>query len=338
VGAASGIPGARRAFRALLVAWLLAAAGCSGLAGPVDPGPTPTVSPAPVPTVAPSASGPGTVTPTATTVRDRSIPVPGVRAVEYGLRVNESRIRVNATRLGRAHERALDRAGSYRRTVTLTVRTGDGTVLARDHEVVLAERAAGRYLIVETPRLAPGPFDEPVDYERFVADGTRHSYRRFANGTTRIDRRPAAAVPERRWRVSGPDLAAFLARGALRGASLGDEGAPDRYVLVGRFADPPSFGLVSDPAGGRLSVTLRADGLIRGFRLTYRGRSGQQPVAVVLSVTHERLGRTVVDRPAWLPPAEGTATTAATAAANATASAAPSPQSSPSSSRVRRWR
>lgn len=319
-------------------------AGCGGFAGSPGSAPTPTVSPAPVPTVASDVPA-DRATDGSLRETDPTIPAPGVSIVAGD-------VRVNASRLGRAHERALDRAGSYRRTVVVTLRTEDGTVVAEDRERVLADRGAGRYLVVETPRLAPGPFDEPVGYERFLANGTRHTYRRFANGTTRIDRSTVPGPPRGRWRVDGRELAAFLARGDLRLASRGDAGAPDRYVLVGRFPDPPSVGLVSDTAGGRITASVRADGLVEEIRLSYRARSGRQPVAVALAVGHDRLGATTVERPAWLDGrgTDGTRTgnrTPARAASDggkarneSTGGADQSARSPPpsSSSRVRRWR
>ncbi|MFB6191780.1 MAG: hypothetical protein ABEI11_00485 [Haloarculaceae archaeon] len=329
----------RRVLGAVLVAGLLVAAGCSALGGPSGAAPTSTITPAPVPTGGAAGSAVSEFgTPSGT---DRPIiPVPGLSVVDGAVRVNPGW-------LGRVHDRALARAGSYRRTVTLTIRTEDGSVVTRDRETVLADRAANRYLIVETPRLSPGPTDEPASYERFVANGTRHAYRRFANGTTWITESPAATPPRGRWRVGGWELASMLARADLRPSSTGDAGAPARYVLVGRFPDLPTSGLMSDPAGGRLTSTVRANGLIRRVRVTYRARSGQQPVAVTLSVGYDRLGRTRVDRPAWLddPTAadsgrgtDGPTTRSRTRSTAANASAVLGGQPPPSSSRVRRWR
>lgn len=287
-----------RPFGLALVVLLVVLAGCGGAGPSGGDTPTGTVTPAPVP-------DDGAV--------DRSRPdrlAPGLAADGV----------FDAGRLARAHgDRLAGRPFTRSRTDTRRV---NGSLRQRD-ETTLMYAAGGdrfRYRLNQTTQRAEGV--ERSEIDRY-ADGTRVLVAsRDANGTEYEV-------------LAGPNGDAYtpaqvFPRNATGEASLArlfrlvDVTVTDRRTVDGRRhyrVETPARQDIPPLRNISLVATVTESGLIRDYRLSYDITRGEQRVRIVVTVAYDRLDRTTVEPPPWLPEAKA----ATGVGTNGTTAAGPTP-------------
>lgn len=272
--------------RVLLVAYLLALAGCSG--APLHGGEneervpdTPTATPAPVPdlTPTPTRTPPPVTGPTVTAEGDLALGV-----TTGGV--------VDAISLGTAHRDALDgRNLTVQRVVR--VKYPNGTVVRLEETVALSADRRRLHLTTATDDRRFGRWWLNYSLARTERNGTvTHS------GRVRSERTHAL---ESIYRRSFPSL--LVATDEARVTRVGEEGPPeadDRLTTTTDTLREAGSPFSLDPDPGVVSLYVRADGLVVGWDLAYTARTrGGTPVAVRTELRHVDIGTTSVERPAW---------------------------------------
>jgi hypothetical protein len=269
----------------LVVATLLALAGCSALA-PASPTPAETVTPAPVPEPSPTPRpglAPGV---TGIGVEDPSELLDAHRTtlVDSAFRTNRTveRRYPNGTVLGRIHTRArFGDDGRYYvvREIDGALRERLGTTV-RVEEYATTERGFRRRVVGDgnATYAAIAPADDSGPQQTaLLPDPTagREILLSFAAvNATVVDR--WAVDGERRYRLAGGGL---RSREALRS-------------LTGR-SDVSTIGNLS------VTAVVTESGLVRSYAVRYTDRREDGPVRVVRSGTVAGVGDTGVGRPAW---------------------------------------
>ncbi len=264
----------------LALAVLLVLAGCGGTVGSGGDTPTGTVTPAPVP------DGEAV---------DRGRPArlaPGLAADGV----------FDAGRLARAHADRL--AGRSFTRVRTDTRRVNGSLRQRD-ETTLMYAAGGdrfRYRLNQTTRGSEGV--ERSEIDRY-ADGNRVLVAsRDANGTeyevlagpTGDPYTPAQVFPGNA--TGATSLARLL--------TLVDVTVTDRRTVDGRRhyrVETPARQDIPPLRNISLVATVTESGLVRNYRLSYDVERGGRQVRIVVTVAYDRLDRTTVEPPSWLPEA-----------------------------------
>ena len=273
---------------------LVVLTGCSALGGGDGGGATPgeTVTPAPVPDLGPTA------TPAPTTPRDRLGAFPAIDADG----------RINASELFANHVAHLS-SRSYTLSWERRTAGGSGTI-TQEYDRRIAVGADGTFLV----RNEDGGTDPTVTY------GDRDGAYRRVTGPNGSTVSPASVrltdpVGERYAETVSFELLTFLNRGYDSLEVVTREGR--RYARVVSDSVPPQIPeTYSAYAVHDFKATLwiAPEGYVRSIHYEFDLRNIDERIAVEWRYTYDRVGRTTVERPSWVP--ERTSTPAPTATAD----------------------
>jgi hypothetical protein len=279
---------------------LVVLAGCGGAAdgGGADGAdrtgmtPTTTLTPVPVPTETPVR----TPTATATPMPTRSPSTPGGSLVVPGLTAGGV---ADPFRFAESHREALGDA-PYRVRTNVTLVGADGTTLYAQRTRLHVGADGERYVYTsQTDTDETYPVTAFAPRLRLWYDGAVATFRIERPDGVVYERIPATGtgpVTD----LSGHDrLVGLVSNTDLRLVGRGVDG--DYRVAGEQFATlsvlrVPAF--LAAPRNATLSMVVAADGLVRGYRLTYTTTYEGQRVRVVRERSYERAGP--VAEPAWV--------------------------------------
>ena len=275
----------RPALLAVAAALLVVLAGCGALGSGDGGEPTPggTVTPAPLPDPGPTATP-------APTPRDRLAAFPAIDAEG----------RINASELFASHVAYLS-TRSY--TLTWERRTAGGSgAITQEYDRRVAVGADGTVLV----RNEDGGTDPTVTY------GDRDGAYRRVTGPNGSTVSPASVrltdpVGERYAETVSFELLTFLNRGYDSLEVVTREGR--RYARVVSDSVPPQIPeTYSAYAVHDFKATLwiAPEGYVRSIHYEFDLRNIDERIAVEWRYTYDRVGRTTVERPAWVPEATPT--------------------------------
>jgi hypothetical protein len=260
--------------RLLLVAVLLAVAGCGGT--PTDtPVPSDTVTPAPTPPTGedlpPWTNAPDTVSENAT--------IQGTHLVEY-------------------HDREV--SSPYARRIGLRIENGSGVLLEyRGNLTVTGEvfRTSRRYRGPLTARFVPRTDGATSAAEQRYRTDNGNAVRQVVDGRVRAAGQSSVSRFEPAFQPEGGYVAALLST-----APITDHSQPRTYVATNEFEDPPAGTTpvyLREPRDVEVHALVTARGLIRSLRVTYTATLDGERVEVIQTIAWDPRPRAVTT-PTWI--------------------------------------
>lgn len=263
---------------AVLVAVLLAAAGCAGTGGPTPA--VPSVTPAPVPTdapptpafrLAPGLSESGVVSPLALVSAHAAV----LRENPYRVRLAERVERLDGTPIeGRLVEATVVSESVYRLRVVRT--RGNATDVERERY------ADGRAL-----------------YERLVTDGRPRYYRPRASFD---DRGPVPEVLRGRPTQRDALYVAFIGSRPRYAGPETVDGVRGHRVVATTASRPgfvASWEYVDEVSSYEFAALVSPDGLVRSYELTFVATARDERVRVVRTARWSDVGNATAAAPDW---------------------------------------
>ena len=260
--------------RLLLVAALLAVAGCGG--APSDtPVPSETVTPAPTPPT-------GEDRPSWTNAPDT--------AAENAT--------VHGTRLAAQHDREV--SPNYTRRLELRIENGSGVLLGyRGNLTITGEvvRTSRRYRGPLSARFVPGTDGATSAAEQRYRTDNGTAIQQVVDGRVRATGQSSVSRFEPAFRPEDNYVAALLSA-----ATIADHSQPRTYVATNEFEDAPVATTpvyLREPRDVEVHARVTERGLIRSLRVTYTATVDGERVEVVQTVAWDPRPRDV-STPTWV--------------------------------------